>query len=98
MTNPFALALGLTAALSVLAASAPALASRPVPSVIVGCVVNGAFISSDGFRISPHDANGRAVDLRPLEGHEVRIDGLLLPGDRFILDNAPRDTGRCAAK
>lgn len=75
--------------------NAPAQASKPIPKVIKGCVVNGAFISSDGYTIRPVNADGKAIDLQPLEGHAVTMDGDLLPGDLFILKRLPADSGRC---
>lgn len=74
---------------------APTSASRPVPRTIAGCVIGGAFISSDGYTIRPRDADGRATDLRPLEGRAVTISGDLLPGDAFIVRAAPVDSGPC---
>jgi hypothetical protein len=82
---------GIAAALSI----APAHASRAVPKTIAGCVVNGGFISSDGYDIHPVNANGQPIDLQPLEGHAVTIDGDLLPGDLFIVKRPPEDSGRC---
>ncbi len=79
-------------------AISPASASKPVPKVIVGCVVNGAFISSDGYHIFPRYRDGREVDLREFEGYKTTIEGVLLPGDRFILNKPPRASGRCGAK
>jgi hypothetical protein len=61
--------------------------------VIVGCVVNDAYVSSDGYRISPRYKDGRAVDLRPFEGRKVTIDGLLLPGDHFMREGHRRRRG-----
>ena len=74
---------------------APAAASKPVPKTIVGCVVNGTFVSSDGYEIHPRNAEGQAVDLRPFEGRQVTISGDLLPGDAFILKKPPADSGPC---
>ena len=74
---------------------APAAASKPVPKTIVGCVFNGTFVSSDGYEIHPRNADGREVDLRPFEGHQVTISGDLLPGDAFILKKPPADSGPC---
>ena len=89
-----AIAIGLFAILAAaeLAGIAPALASKPVPKTIVGCVFNGSFVSSDGYDIRPRDADGQEVDLRPFEGHTVTISGDLLPGDAFIVKKPPRDT------
>jgi hypothetical protein len=83
------------AAATALAGIAPALASKPVPKTIVGCVFNSTFVSSDGYDIHPRDADGKEVDLRPFEGHTVTISGDLLPGDAFIIKKAPRDSGPC---
>ena len=95
------LALGTSLALVVGAGAmpvAPAIASKPVARVIVGCVVNGVYVSSDGYRISPRYKDGRAVDLRPFEGREVTIAGFLLPGDNFIVRKAPHGSGHCPKK
>ena len=78
-----------------LAGIAPAVASKPVPKTIVGCVFNGTFVSSDGYDIRPSYADGKEVDLRPFEGHQVTISGDLLPGDAFIVKKPPRDSGPC---
>lgn len=78
-----------------LAGIAPAAASKPVPKTIVGCVFNGSFVSSDGYEIRPRNADGREIDLRPFEGHQVTITGDLLPGDAFILKKPPAGSGRC---
>ncbi len=77
---------------------APAVASKPVPKTIVGCVANGIFVSSDGYEIRPSNADGREFDLRPFEGHQVTISGDLLPGDAFILKKPPVDSGPCKTK
>lgn len=74
---------------------APAAASKPVPKTIVGCVFNGSFVSSDGYEIRPRNVDGREIDLRPFEGHQVTISGDLLPGDAFILKKPPADSGPC---
>ncbi len=80
---------------TVFAGLAPAVASKPVPKTIVGCVANGSFVSSDGYEIHPRTADGQALDLRPFEGHQVTISGDLLPGDAFILKKPPADSGPC---
>jgi hypothetical protein len=92
------IAIGAFAGLAAAAAwagIAPALASKPVPKTIVGCVLNGNFVSSDGYDIHPRDASGKETDLRLFEGHTVTISGDLLPGDAFIIKKAPRDSGPC---
>ena len=81
--------LASVAAASAFAFIAPAVASKPVPKTIVGCVANGIFVSSDGYEIRPSNADGREFDLRPFEGHQVTISGDLLPGDAFILKKPP---------
>jgi hypothetical protein len=78
-----------------LAGIAPASASKPVPTTIVGCVFGGTFTSSDGYDIHPRSADGKAIDLRPFEGHTVTISGDLLPGDAFVIKKKPRDSGPC---
>ncbi|MFH1341893.1 MAG: hypothetical protein ABIL01_11925 [Pseudomonadota bacterium] len=74
---------------------APAVASKPVPKTIVGCVTNGSFVSTDGYVIHPRTADGQAIDLRPFEGRQVTISGELLPGDAFIVKKPPADSGPC---
>lgn len=74
---------------------APAVASKPVPKTIVGCVANGSFVSSDGYEIRPRTADGQAIDLRPFEGRQVTIRGDLLPGDAFIVKEPLADSGPC---
>lgn len=74
---------------------APAVASKPVPKTIVGCVTNGSFLSSDGYEIHPTTEDGQPVDLRPFEGRQVTISGDLLPGDAFIVKKPPADSGPC---
>lgn len=73
----------------------PAHASKPVPKTIVGCVFNAGFVSSDGDDIRPRYASGKEIDLRPFEGHTVTISGELLPGDAFIVNKPPVDSGPC---
>lgn len=73
----------------------PALASKPVPRTVSGCVVNGIFVSTDGYHIRPMDANFREVDLLPFEGLRVTISGDLLPGDALIVKTPPRASGPC---
>lgn len=85
----------ILAAASGLLLIAPAMASKPVPRTITGCVFSGTFVSSDGYDIHPRYADGREVDLGPFEGHQVTISGDLLPGDAFIVKKPLRDSGRC---
>ncbi|WP_319483098.1 hypothetical protein [uncultured Cohaesibacter sp.] len=69
-------------------------ASAPVKRVIVGCVLQGKFISHNGFHIRVR-ARGSAVDLLPYEGMELRYTGMLLPGDRYNVQTAPLILGPC---
>lgn len=92
------IAIGAFAVLAAAAACAgivPALASKPVPKTIVGCVFNATFVTSDGYDLRPRDTSGKEVDLSPFEGHTVTIGGDLLPGDAFIVKKPLRDTGPC---
>lgn len=74
----------------------PVEGSQPVRKVIVGCVVNGALISSDGYHIRVRDAATREeLRLDRYEGMRVRIRGQLLPGDNHFIQDAPRVLGRC---
>lgn len=82
-------------ACAALALTAPAVASKPVPKSIAGCVTKGSFVSSDGYDIRPSHPDGKPVDLRPFEGHAVTINGDLLPGDILIVKSPPRDGGLC---
>ncbi len=87
--------LGALAMAAAIAAMTPALASLPVARTLVGCVVNGAFVTSDGYVIDPNHPDGRKVDLRSFEGRRIRMGGALLPGDRFIVKQRPLDLGAC---
>lgn len=73
----------------------PSFASQRVPRTIVGCVVHGAFVSSDGYRIHPRYGDGREVDLRAFEGSRLILRGDLLPGDVMIIKTPPRGSSRC---
>jgi len=84
----------ITACVAV-ALTTPAVASKPVPRSIVGCVMNGTFVSSDGYDIRPSHPDGKPFDLLPFEGHAVTIKGGLLPGDILIVKGPPRDGGPC---
>ncbi|MBA4395106.1 MAG: hypothetical protein C0407_16265 [Desulfobacca sp.] len=73
-----------------------ALASRPVPVIITGCVKGGLLISeqtdfkthvSKGeYTIKTTDLKTNPVDLSRYEGKRLDIPGSLLPGDRFVID------------
>jgi len=74
----------------------PVEGSQPVRKVIVGCVVNGALISNDGYHIRVRDSATRGeIRLDRYEGMRVRIRGQLLPGDNYFIEDAPRVLGRC---
>jgi hypothetical protein len=73
-------------------------ASRPVPRMIVGCVVNGAFISHDGYHIRVWHPQHRPMDLSRFEGKEIRFSGSLNPGDNYIVKSDPEVTGPCRKK
>jgi hypothetical protein len=82
--------------IGILAAASPAAASEPQPSQMIGCVIEGFFINSNGYRLRPRaEAAGDAMDLTRFEGRSLLIDGALLPGDAFILKSLPRDVGPC---
>ena len=85
----------MISACAVIAIATPAIASKPVPKTIAGCVFKGTFVSSDGYDIRPKNADGQALDLRPFEGHALTIGGNLLPGDILIVNKPPRDGGPC---
>jgi hypothetical protein len=78
-------------------------ASRPVQRTLSGCVLEGIFYSvNEGsspagraapvvYRITVHD-----MDLGPCEGKRIRVQGRLLPGDRFMPDRSSlRVLGPC---
>lgn len=68
-------------------------ASRPVSRTMIGCVVGGNLYSVGNrfpgeekrslvvYRITVRDLN-----LAPYEGKKIRVQGRLLPGDRFTPD------------
>jgi len=67
-------------------------ASAPVAKTATGCVLDGVFVTSDGFRITVS-----RVDLTPYAGKKIRVTGDLYPGDTLI-PNAPIDVlGACSA-
>ena len=80
-----------------LAPVSDAAASMPVPKIMIGCVVNGVFVSRDGYSISVARSIGKPVDLGSHEGRRLRIRGFLLSSDNFILKGRPKDLGRCPA-
>ena len=75
--------------------AAPALASRPVPRTIVGCVSGGTFTSDDGYVIRATGPNFEDYDLGRFEGRRISVRGMLSPGDRFAVKSRPRDLGPC---
>lgn len=79
-------------------------ASRPVPKSLTGCVIDGSLYSVDedaseatGKRSSfVYRITVREMDLTPYEGKKIRIQGHLLPGDRFTPDpSSLRVLGPC---
>jgi len=72
-----------------------ALASRPVPKTLQGCVIESTFISSNGYHIRVRDTARAPVDLTPYEGMEIRYFGHLLPGDIYYVRGAPAVLGPC---
>ncbi|MCB1537181.1 MAG: hypothetical protein KDJ44_21360 [Rhodoblastus sp.] len=82
-------------AADVLACGAPALASRPVPRTITGCVNGGVFTSDDGYVIRARGPGFREYDLSRFEGRRIVVRGMLSPGDLFAVKGAPRDRGPC---
>lgn len=75
--------------------ASPAGASRPVLRTIQGCVINGVFISHDGYRIKVWHEWRKPVDLGPFEGREIRYVGSLLPADNYYVKTAPTIIGPC---
>ena len=73
----------------------PSNASRPVPRTIQGCVINGVFISHDGYRIRVWHARREPVDLSAYEGKEIRYFGSLLPADNYYVKTALTVIGPC---
>ncbi len=67
-------------------------ASRPVPRTITGCVIKGKLYSihkgvaeATGKRsLTVYPISVQELDLRPYEGRTIRVEGNLLPGDRFF--------------
>lgn len=82
-------------AAGVLMCAAPALASRPVPRTITGCVSGGTFTSDDGYVIRAKGANFEDYDLGRFEGRRISVRGMLSPGDLFAVKGRPRDLGPC---
>ncbi|PLX38427.1 MAG: hypothetical protein C0606_09495 [Hyphomicrobiales bacterium] len=86
----FGVAVGLSAVPAV-----TSLASAPVQRTITGCVIDGAFISHDGYRIRVYWPDRTPVDLGPYEGKTIRYDGSLLPGDHYFVRSEPVVLGVC---
>lgn len=86
----------LTAVALIVFIATPVEGSQPVQKVIIGCVINGALISNDGYYIRVWD-QGKREELRldRYNGMRVRIRGQLLPGDNYFIQDAPRVLGRC---
>ena len=72
-----------------------ALASKPVPVKITGCVKGGLLVSEQtdfgthvskgGYKIKTVNSKGTLVDLSRFEGKRINVPGNLLPGDRFVI-------------
>ncbi|MBX3527972.1 MAG: hypothetical protein KF904_17360 [Rhodoblastus sp.] len=82
-------------AAGVLACGAPALASRPVPRTITGCVSGGVFTSDQGYVIRARGPGFAEYDLSRFEGRRIVVRGMLSPGDLFAVKSRPRDLGPC---
>ena len=82
-------------AAGVVACWSPALASRPVPRTITGCVSGGVFASDDGYVIRARGPGFREYDLSRFEGRRIVVRGMLSPGDLFAVKSRPRDLGPC---
>ena len=93
ITLPRSVAL-LTLAGGMLAAH-PALASRPVPRTITGCVSGGVLTSDNGYVIRARGPGFREYDLSRFEGRRIVVRGMLSPGDLFAVKSRPRDLGPC---
>ena len=90
--------LAMLAAAALLAlplAGTTATASRPVPRTLQGCVINGVFITHDGYPIRARDSRHQPLDLSAYEGMEIRYSGSLLPGDVFYGKDRPVILGPC---
>jgi hypothetical protein len=83
-----------------------ALASRPVPVTITGCIEAGRLLSDQTdfgshvqpgrYSIQPLTQEMQPADLQAWEGHRVSIRGSLLPGDSFIIQRESiKRLGRC---
>lgn len=71
-----------------------AVASRPVPRTITGCVTSGSLHSSDGYEIRVRNLN-----LAPYEGKRIQLRGNLLPGDNFHADtDGLKVLGNCGGR
>jgi hypothetical protein len=74
------------------------MASRPVPATLEGCVINGVFYAVEkgglasgatqvnAIEIMSRKNSGPKMDLSPYEGKKIRLQGLLLPGDKMTPD------------
>lgn len=96
MRNRFRLVLIAAALLVPWLAAAPASASRAVPKPVTGCVIDGFFVTHDGYRLRPWLEGVRTPhDFTGFEGRMLTLDGSLLPGDGYVMKAPPRDVGPC---
>lgn len=88
----------LALALAALALSAgAAAASEPVPRTIDACVIGGVLRGPQyTYRVHVAAPGGwRALDLGAFEGMTLRVRGVLLPGDNFLLRTLEIVTQTC---
>ncbi len=74
-----------------------ALASRPVPKTVTGCVVKGELFQEPyTYSVRREGADGLVdVDLAPYEGRRIRVKGNLLPGDILVSKSIETLPGAC---
>lgn len=88
----------LALAFAALALSAGgAAASEPVPRTIDACVIGGVLRGPQyAYRVHVAAQGGwRALDLGAFEGMTLRVRGVLLPGDNFLLRTLEIVTQTC---
>lgn len=80
-----------------LAPVSQALASRPVPKTVTGCVVKGELIREPyTYSVRRESVGGLVVvDLAPYEGRRIRVKGYLLPGDILVSKSIDTLPGAC---
>jgi hypothetical protein len=79
--------------LCVLVSSEPGYSSQPVRATIIGCVVEGLFISRESTLYTDHGPRTSSgshyirvsgIEVTRYEGQTLRLAGFLSPGDRFV--------------